>query len=399
MPSLNFYRIKWNLYAFMFYLYTVFSAISISGMTIILSLFLLIYAFNIKNKLDKTPKDFSVILVFYLWRAITLAFNNIYSKIIPKFFGGIWEFICYPVVSSFSVSRTIVKNVLLITIWINILVLIYGVFQEAFHFTIAYKTLFNGGRFTGFHSNPLRFAGYYSSVLIISLVFGLFVNRFYLLTSAILAFGLFLNGSRTYWISVFIVVIILYFIKSRKTTLYILFFTIFITSTTFILFKGSLIPRSTSIGKDLELRMNFWKAGIEIFLSNPIVGVGYGEVGKYLQPYFEKGLIDNTSHCHNTYITVLAENGLLGLTFLLAFFTYFTWKYWQYYKTYNDIILKVLSISLYGVFINLMIASLTEHIIKNFVLWRFVSFLMGITEAYRRSITLPQADGPFPQGR
>ena len=73
--------------------------------------------------------------------------------------------------------------------------------------------------------------------------------------------------------------------------------------------------------------MNFWKAGIEIFLSNPIVGVGYGEVGKYLQPYFEKGLIDNTSHCHNTYITVLAENGLLGLTFLLAFFTYFTWKY------------------------------------------------------------------------
>ena len=93
MPSLNFYRIKWNLYAFMFYLYTVFSAISISGMTIILSLFLLIYAFNIKNKLDKTPKDFSVILVFYLWRAITLAFNNIYSKIIPKFFGGIWEFI------------------------------------------------------------------------------------------------------------------------------------------------------------------------------------------------------------------------------------------------------------------------------------------------------------------
>jgi len=47
MPSLNFYRIKWNLYAFMFYLYTVFSAISISGMTIILSLFLLIYAYNI----------------------------------------------------------------------------------------------------------------------------------------------------------------------------------------------------------------------------------------------------------------------------------------------------------------------------------------------------------------
>ncbi|MFN7065130.1 MAG: O-antigen ligase family protein [Aquificaceae bacterium] len=389
---MNFNKIGRGIYIFMIYLLSVSLAFSISATTVILGFILLLYLLNFKDSFKKSPKDFLLILVFYTWRAFTLSIYSGYIKAILKFFNGIWDFLAYPLIASGKINERVVKNVISIAIWINVAIFIYAILQKLFGFPIIYKDLFWGDyRYSGFYSNPIRFAGYYSSVLILSFIFGLFINRVYLFAFTILTLGLLLTGARTYWISVFVVLLAVSFVKSKKTVAYLLFSIASIIVVYFIFFKEYLMERLIFIEQHIEFRLNFWKAGIEIFLSNPLFGVGYGEVGRYLQPYFAKGLIDNTAHCHNTYITVLAENGIIGFILLIVFFVYFIKKYWKYYKTEKDRLLKALALGLFAIFMNLIMASFTEHILKNFTLWTFAGLLMGLFEAYK-------AGEPSPQG-
>ena len=54
-------------------------------------------------------------------------------------------------------------------------------------------------------------------------------------------------------------------------------------------------------------RFNFWIISWNVFLEHPIAGVGSGMLPGYLEPFKEKGLIDNTAHAHNLYLHALAE--------------------------------------------------------------------------------------------
>jgi probable O-glycosylation ligase (exosortase A-associated) len=68
-------------------------------------------------------------------------------------------------------------------------------------------------------------------------------------------------------------------------------------------------------------RIEYWKVGIKMFLSNPLVGVG---AGNYRFRYRDFGGWENEWPVpHNMYIEVLSELGILGFSclFLLLFFT------------------------------------------------------------------------------
>lgn len=81
---------------------------------------------------------------------------------------------------------------------------------------------------------------------------------------------------------------------------------------TSFLYKGSITVRGF-----------YWRAGIEMFRDNPIVGVGVDRYGAYFKEYREAGYLLNygfnitSSNAHNLPIQMFATGGLLvGLTYL-----------------------------------------------------------------------------------
>jgi len=59
-------------------------------------------------------------------------------------------------------------------------------------------------------------------------------------------------------------------------------------------------------------RADIWAATYDLFLENPVIGVGSGQ---HIQ------ILNMTSYAHNMYLILLAENGLVGF----AFFVIMTW--------------------------------------------------------------------------
>jgi O-antigen ligase len=74
-------------------------------------------------------------------------------------------------------------------------------------------------------------------------------------------------------------------------------------------------------------RASLWRANWQIFIENPVVGVGYGMneiyVGKYLDKLGLKGV--EGGHAHNNYLQFISGTGFLGLAFYLLFSAYFFW--------------------------------------------------------------------------
>jgi len=382
----------WQKYwIYFFYLLALTSAISISASTTILSLFLVFYLANIKENLKYIPRDFKLFFFLYLWRAITLILNKFFSSVISRFFNGIWDKLGYITASNLDIDAKKIEKFIKILIWVNTITVIYAILQKYLGFPIIFKSLFSQDmlRFKGFHSHPLRFAGYFSTVCIIAFSFASFYSKKLFYFFPFLFFGLMLNASRTYWFSTIITFLIISFLKSKKfliTTFFLISVFLLIFFSVFGNYRDRVektIESKNNISH-MELRKNFWKAGLEIFLKNPIYGIGDGKVSNYLKPYMEKGLIDNTAHCHNIYITSVAETGVIGLGILLWIFIYFIKKYYNEFMKSEDNFSKAFSISLFGSFINIAISGFTEHNFATFVIWSFLSFYMGIYESYKK---------------
>ncbi|MHB8742774.1 MAG: O-antigen ligase family protein [Sulfuricaulis sp.] len=59
-------------------------------------------------------------------------------------------------------------------------------------------------------------------------------------------------------------------------------------------------------------RLELWKAGKNIILSRPLLGVGSRRFGEFDQQYGEISGWDKGKNAHNTFIDILATSGLLG---------------------------------------------------------------------------------------
>jgi len=389
IKKLNFF---WQSYwIYFFYLFAISSALSISASTILLSVFLLFYILDIKNNIKHFPKDFILFFIFYIWRMITLFLNGFFINAFQRFFHGIWDKSAYFFCSNLKVDKEKIFRFIKILVWINFIIVLYALLQKYAGFPILFKNLFTAdmSRFKGFHSHPLRFAGYFSIICVIAFSFGIFYCRKFLYLLPVIFLGLMLNGSRTYWFSVILTIFIISLLKNKKTFIISLISVFLFLILFFNLFKDYKNRIDNAISSKhntyhMSLRKNFWKAGIEIFLKNPFYGVGDGKVSIYLKDYKDKGLIDNTAHCHSIYINSLAETGILGFLILLFIFYHFIKKYYNEFKKSTDDFSKAFSVSLLGSFVNIFISGFTEHNIATFVIWGFLSFYMGIYESYKK---------------
>ena len=393
-------------WVYFFYLFAVSSALSISASTVLLSIFFLFYILDIKENIKYFPKDFKLFLFFYLWRMITLFLNGFFLSAFSRFFNGIWDKSGYFFCSNLRVDKEKIFKFIKILVWLNFIIVLYALLQKYAGFPLPFKNLFTPDmiRFKGFHSHPLRFAGYFSIICVVTFSFASFYYKRFFYLFPVIFFGLMLNGSRTYWFSVILTISIISFLKNKKFFIISALSTLFFLIVFFNFFKDYreridsavnteqitvVNPERISISPEqklshLSLRKNFWKAGIEIFSKSPIYGVGDGRASVYLKDYMDRGLIDNNAHCHNIYITYLAEDGIIGLALLLWILFYFIKKYYLEFKNSKDDFEKAFSVSLLAIFLNILFSGLTEHNFATFVLWGFSSFYMGIFESYKR---------------
>lgn len=65
-------------------------------------------------------------------------------------------------------------------------------------------------------------------------------------------------------------------------------------------------------------RLAHWVAGLRMFQSHPLLGVGAGNYGAAYPRYAVPGWEESLTHAHNYYINVAAETGTLGLLAFLA---------------------------------------------------------------------------------
>jgi O-antigen ligase len=142
------------------------------------------------------------------------------------------------------------------------------------------------------------------------------------------------------------------------------------------------ISDSFSLEKNVY-RLNFWKISWNTFLEHPVTGVGSGMLPKYLAPYEEQGLIDNTAHAHSLYLHELAEDGVPGFIIVIGVHIYFLVKYMKVFRASSEPLLKAFSLGVALSFVNLLAAGIFENNFGAAIVALNINFLMGVLEGYR----------------
>lgn len=181
-------------------------------------------------------------------------------------------------------------------------------------------------RAIGFERNPIYFAAEILIVLFVGLVlFTYEKSRFLRILSAVVVIvscvAILASGTRGAWIS-FCVGSAFFVWLGRKTIKKNFKWQYFLIFAGIIFVVGIAMPEivsrilsivSLSNTSNLE-RIYLWQSSWNMFLDHPFFGVGMGQFNPvYLQGYIhEKAIYPNLVHSHNSFLTFLSENGILG---------------------------------------------------------------------------------------
>ncbi len=193
---------------------------------------------------------------------------------------------------------------------------------------IKYLSLTNG-RATGLRSHPLTF----SETLLFPIAYLLarladrrqFSWATWASATAILVLALLGSQSRGAWIAFGVMGFVLMIVE-RRVSVWSRVLTIFVLPVLLLLWVPTFRSRLHSIGdkgfrSNLERRI-MWSAGFRMFKEHPLLGIGPGSTpiaSTHYQTPDQAQEFGPWGHLHSTYITVLAERGLLGMLAFLAF--------------------------------------------------------------------------------
>lgn len=174
---------------------------------------------------------------------------------------------------------------------------------------------------------PFGMGGIYSVYFMpVNYVFFLFYKRKRTALPAMANFIILLPGlvwqlSRAAWIAV--ASCVLFFSVFRKRVFGACVLAVFISALFLLPAAKVRLERIPNIVHGWGERVPEWEAGLRIFMEHPFVGAGPGMYEKLMFNYEQKFPFTEgrrNSHCHNTYLEVLAETGIAGLSGFLALF-------------------------------------------------------------------------------
>ena len=187
-------------------------------------------------------------------------------------------------------------------------------------------------RVSGLATNANQAARYF----VIALVFFYYLRSkaetrllkfFYLVGILTTFFGVFFTVSRSGMLLLFGALgLILIFQPRAKNKVGLIFLTLvalivlsFFAESIFRII-GDIFPAIEEGSDTVGLRYNLWRAGWDMWLDNPLTGVGIGQYNYLLRRYmigFEGPTVGFASP-HNTYVHVLSETGFIGFVLFMA---------------------------------------------------------------------------------
>ena len=321
--------------------------------TALLMVYNLFFYFFSNNKINYFSTLFIGYLIFLVLHLVFISNINLYEIIDIKYFrteGRMFlTFIPFIYFSHFGIKNVsplkIFNAYYYVFAFFGILLIFnyLNIFDFDFLFQTSAFDQINGIK------NDYLFKGTFNSKNAAANLIGAFlsiffiVNKRYDLKSIILfilaSIPLILTSSRQTFVALSIVAIYLFFhYESYKRinlknlsyiTSFILFFVIITT------FSGDVYTRIFQLdinSFNIYYRLMSWAEAVNFFSQSPILGIGYNRFGDFNQSFIgieglfyfcNDGLFDWKSHYqhpHNLFLTVLAEQGLVGFIFLFGIF-------------------------------------------------------------------------------
>lgn len=106
--------------------------------------------------------------------------------------------------------------------------------------------------------------------------------------------------------------------------------------------QGHMLGReSDDLSQSEESRINYWKTGVNMVISNPVFGVGFGQYPKLYEAYapnlkYEWG--ERTAH--SSWVLIMSETGMPGLILFAVLFSISFVQCIRNYKLYPEIFLS-----------------------------------------------------------
>lgn len=271
-----------------------------------------------KNSSINTNK-FSLLIYAY----VSIGLLTSEYKLISAFFALLillcyYSYLLFNSLNTYSIIK--VKNTIYI---VSIIVFIIGIMQyfnsdfaipskwvDASEYSLnkrIYSTFFNPNIF-----------GFYINLIILISIENLNLKKIGL-EWAVFIIGticLILTFSRTAWVSL-IISLIAATIFNKKYIRYAIIISLAILSFDTILGIGRVDPARAVEDSSFLYRLEVWKTCIEIIKDNPISGIGFGTLFKYVADY--SSVVSTTiEHSHNIYIQIITETGIMGFTIFLV---------------------------------------------------------------------------------
>jgi putative inorganic carbon (hco3(-)) transporter len=109
-------------------------------------------------------------------------------------------------------------------------------------------------------------------------------------------------------------------------------------------------------------RMAQWQAGLRMFETHPILGVGIGNYGAAYDQYAVNPFYFTFGHAHNYYINIAAEAGLAGLVTYVAFIATSFWHTIKELRRLEDPLLHAVVVGSLGVLTAVAVHNFFENL-------------------------------------
>ena len=140
-------------------------------------------------------------------------------------------------------------------------------------------------------------------------------------------------------------------------------------------------------------RLNRWYAGYQMFLSDPINGIGYGTYQDYYFNFRRQALSTDQSRqrmgIHSEYLRVLAETGIVGALAATLSFLILTMVAWRAIRRTTDPLIRGVAVGMSGGLVTYLVHALVNNYIEfdkaAIPVWTAIGALGAIERRQRRT--------------
>lgn len=342
----------------------------------------------------KSIKNNVLLSIIFLYIVIGVVFSK---HILISSLYGLMMFLCLYSIGMVNVNmnHTNLQSIKKIIYIVSVIVFIIGIIQyinpqfampkkwvdgEVFQLKKRiYSTFFNPNVF-----------GFYINIILIIICGTINFNGNDKLEMIVFLLGiicLFLTFSRTAWLSLIVTLIISGILFNKKYFKYALIIALVIISLDKILSIGRSDPSKVLGDSSMLYRFEIWKACFKIIKDNIITGIGFGTLSKYITEYSDV-VKSNIEHCHNIYIQVLSETGIIGTSGVLYVSYNLISKLWfNIRKKENQI-----SVTSFVIIIMVLIHGTVDSVFLTPQIMMILSIYIGIVlnEYKERLVTVPK---------